>query len=146
MPIGDGCRGTGAGRIAEMGSGVDVSAAGGGLPVRIVLVETTHPGNIGAAARAMKNMSLDRLWLVNPETFPHAEATARASGAADVLHLRDAGRGAGGLRIRGRRERATAIPAVAAAGAAGLRTQDCRGVRERGSRPGIRPGEVGAAE
>jgi TrmH family RNA methyltransferase len=69
-----------------MGSGVDVSAAGGGLPVRIVLVETTHPGNIGAAARAMKNMSLDRLWLVNPETFPHAEATARASGAADVLH------------------------------------------------------------
>ncbi len=63
-----------------------MSAAGDGLPVRIVLVETTHPGNIGAAARAMKNMSLDRLWLVNPEVFPHAEASARASGAADVLH------------------------------------------------------------
>lgn len=56
------------------------------LPVRIVLVETTHPGNIGATARAMKNMSLERLWLVNPAAFPNAEASARASGAADLLH------------------------------------------------------------
>jgi tRNA (cytidine32/uridine32-2'-O)-methyltransferase len=53
--------------------------------VRIVLVETTHPGNIGAAARAMKNMGLSRLVLVNPRQFPHADATARASGADDVL-------------------------------------------------------------
>jgi TrmH family RNA methyltransferase len=53
--------------------------------LRIVLVETTHPGNIGATARAMKNMGLARLYLVNPEHFPHAEATARASGADDVL-------------------------------------------------------------
>ncbi len=54
-------------------------------PIRIVLVETSHPGNIGAVARAMKNMSLDELVLVNPRQFPHPEATARASGAEDVL-------------------------------------------------------------
>lgn len=53
--------------------------------LRIVLVETTHPGNIGATARAMKNMGLRRLVLVNPERFPHAEATARAAGADDIL-------------------------------------------------------------
>ena len=53
--------------------------------VRFVLVETSHPGNIGAAARAMKNMQYDQLYLVNPKFFPHAEATARASGADDVL-------------------------------------------------------------
>lgn len=53
--------------------------------VRIVLVEPTHPGNIGAVARAMKNMGLARLMLVNPQQFPHADATARASGADDVL-------------------------------------------------------------
>lgn len=53
--------------------------------VRIVLVETTHPGNIGATARAMKNMGLSRLYLVQPQDFPHSEATARAAGADDVL-------------------------------------------------------------
>ena len=51
----------------------------------IVLVETSHPGNIGAAARAMKNMGLQDLRLVNPVQFPSAEATARASGADDLL-------------------------------------------------------------
>src|SRR5690554_1692317 len=55
------------------------------VPVRIVLVETTHPGNIGAAARAMKTMGLDDLALVSPREFPSEEATARASGAADLL-------------------------------------------------------------
>ena len=54
--------------------------------IRIVLVEPTHPGNIGAAARAMKAMGLDRLCLVAPRRFPSAEATARAAGADDVLH------------------------------------------------------------
>ena len=54
--------------------------------VRIVLVEPTHPGNVGAAARAMKAMGLDRLCLVAPRRFPSAEATARAAGADDVLH------------------------------------------------------------
>ncbi len=53
--------------------------------LRIVLVGTTHPGNIGAAARAMKNMCLSQLRLVQPASFPHAEATARASGADDIL-------------------------------------------------------------
>jgi TrmH family RNA methyltransferase len=53
--------------------------------IRIVLVEPSHPGNIGAVARAMKNMGLDQLVLVNPKQFPHSEATARASGADDVL-------------------------------------------------------------
>lgn len=53
--------------------------------VRIVLVNTSHPGNIGAAARAMKNMGLSRLVLVDPERFPDPEARARAAGADDVL-------------------------------------------------------------
>ncbi len=53
--------------------------------IRIVLVNTSHPGNIGAAARAMKNMCVERLYLVKPKDFPCAEATARASGADDVL-------------------------------------------------------------
>lgn len=57
------------------------------LPIdaRIVLVGTTHPGNIGAVARAMKNMALERLCLVAPRSFPSAEATARAAGADDLL-------------------------------------------------------------
>jgi tRNA (cytidine32/uridine32-2'-O)-methyltransferase len=53
--------------------------------VRIVLVHTTHPGNIGAVARAMKNMGLSELALVSPRFFPHADATARASGADELL-------------------------------------------------------------
>jgi tRNA (cytidine32/uridine32-2'-O)-methyltransferase len=53
--------------------------------IRIVLSGTSHPGNIGAAARAMKTMGLTRLYLVKPKVFPAAEATARASGADDVL-------------------------------------------------------------
>jgi TrmH family RNA methyltransferase len=52
---------------------------------RFVLVEPSHPGNIGAAARAIKTMGFDRLCLVRPAAFPHAEASARASGADDVL-------------------------------------------------------------
>jgi tRNA (cytidine32/uridine32-2'-O)-methyltransferase len=53
--------------------------------IRVVLVETSHPGNIGAVARAMKNMGLSQLVLVRPKSFPDPEASARASGAADVL-------------------------------------------------------------
>src|SRR5262245_54803814 len=53
--------------------------------IRIVLVAPSHPGNIGAVARAMKNMALSELVLVQPKAFPHSEATARASGADDVL-------------------------------------------------------------
>lgn len=53
--------------------------------IRIVLVNTHHPGNIGAAARAMKNMGLGRLYLVDPKDFPSFEASQRASSATDVL-------------------------------------------------------------
>jgi TrmH family RNA methyltransferase len=53
--------------------------------IRIVLVRTSHPGNIGAAARAMKTMGLASLYLVTPDAFPHEQATAMASGATDVL-------------------------------------------------------------
>jgi tRNA (cytidine32/uridine32-2'-O)-methyltransferase len=55
------------------------------IPIRIVLVGTTHPGNIGAVARAMRTMGLERLTLVSPRHFPSEEATARAAGADDVL-------------------------------------------------------------
>ena len=53
--------------------------------IRVVLVEPSHPGNVGAVARAMKTMGLFRLHLVRPRHFPSAEATARAAGADDLL-------------------------------------------------------------
>ena len=53
--------------------------------IRIVLVETTHPGNIGAVARAMKNMGLSQLYLVAPEEYPSERAEWRAANAQDVL-------------------------------------------------------------
>lgn len=55
--------------------------------IRIVLVGTQHPGNIGSAARAMKTMGLSRLVLVAPERFPHQDATALAAGADDLLDV-----------------------------------------------------------
>ena len=53
--------------------------------IRIVLVNTSHPGNIGAVARAMKNMCLSQLYLVEPQKYPHDEATWRAASAGDLL-------------------------------------------------------------
>ncbi|MGC1854690.1 MAG: RNA methyltransferase [Candidatus Aquirickettsiella sp.] len=53
--------------------------------IRIVLVKTTDPGNIGAVARAMKTMGLKQLYLVEPKSFPHVNASVRASNAIDVL-------------------------------------------------------------
>jgi tRNA/rRNA methyltransferase len=53
--------------------------------IRVVLSHTTHPGNIGAAARAMKTMGLRHLYLINPRHFPDAQATAMAAGADDIL-------------------------------------------------------------
>lgn len=53
--------------------------------VRVILSHTTHPGNIGAAARAMKTMGLTQLRLINPRRFPDPQATAMAAGADDVL-------------------------------------------------------------
>lgn len=53
--------------------------------IRIIMINTFHPGNIGAAARALKNMGLSQLWLVDPREFPHEEASSRAAGAKDLL-------------------------------------------------------------
>ena len=53
--------------------------------VRVVLIDPSHPGNIGSVARAMKNMALSDLVLVRPRSFPHAEATALAAGADAIL-------------------------------------------------------------
>lgn len=53
--------------------------------IRIVLSHTSHPGNIGAAARAMKTMGLQALYLINPKSFPDPEAEARAAHAGDIL-------------------------------------------------------------
>lgn len=53
--------------------------------IRVVLSHTSHPGNIGAAARAMKTMGLSRLVLVNPKIYPDEQADVRAAGATDVL-------------------------------------------------------------
>lgn len=54
--------------------------------IRIVLIETTHPGNIGSTARAMKTMGLTSLYLVNPKLFPDYKAYELAAGADDILH------------------------------------------------------------
>ena len=53
--------------------------------IRIVLVNTTHPGNIGGAARAMKNMGLAELYLVEPKEYPAPRAVWRAAAARDIL-------------------------------------------------------------
>lgn len=81
--------------------------------IRIVLVHTTHPGNIGSVARAMKNMGLSQLWLVSPKEFPSERADWRAANADDILkqatvvnELDDALRGCGlviGTSARDRR-------------------------------------------
>lgn len=61
------------------------SAASGLTRIRVVLVRPRHPGNVGAAARALKTMGLAQLWLVKPERFPDPEARIRAAEAADLL-------------------------------------------------------------
>ena len=53
--------------------------------IRFTLIETSHPGNIGGVARAMKCMDLPNLTLVKPKHFPHPDATSRATGAEDLL-------------------------------------------------------------
>lgn len=53
--------------------------------IRVVLIQTSHPGNIGAAARAMKTMGLSRLYLVNPKLFPDEQAVTMSSNASDIL-------------------------------------------------------------
>ena len=53
--------------------------------IRVVLSHTTHPGNVGASARAMRTMGLKNLYLINPQRFPSADATAMAAGADEML-------------------------------------------------------------
>ena len=53
--------------------------------IKFILFEPSHPGNVGAAARAIKTMGFDTLCLINPIGHPHPEARARSSGALDVL-------------------------------------------------------------
>ncbi len=95
--------------------------------IRIILVETSHPGNIGAAARAMKTMGLSQLILVQPKHFPDAYATAMASSAADLLEtaqvLPDLAQAVAGCHLvigSSARQRASAWPQVDARGAADL--------------------------
>ncbi|HEX6828976.1 MAG TPA: RNA methyltransferase, partial [Burkholderiales bacterium] len=93
--------------------------------LRVVLVRTSHPGNIGAAARAMKTMGLGDLRLVSPKHFPDPQAEALASGAGDVLErarmcatLDEALAGAvlaAGASARGRELRAETLDARRAA-------------------------------
>lgn len=83
--------------------------------LRIVLVGTQHPGNIGSAARAMKTMGLSRLHLVAPERFPDPEAVALAAGADDLLaaapvHADLAGALAGCYRVIGTSARRRTVP------------------------------------
>lgn len=93
--------------------------------VRVVLCETSHPGNIGAAARAMKTMGLGSLHLVKPQRFPDPEARWRATSAIDVLDravvqesLDDALSGVAFAVACSARSRDVAVPAVGAREAA----------------------------
>ncbi len=95
--------------------------------IRVVLIETTHPGNIGSVARAMKTMGLSQLVLVNPKIFPDGLATALASGAADVLvnarvvdTLADALKGCAFVIGTSARQRASRWPQIDARAAASL--------------------------
>jgi len=101
--------------------------------IRVVLVGTTHPGNIGAAARAMKTMGLARLVLVAPRAFPDPEADARASGAADVLGqarvcatLDEALAGARLAIGLSARRRGLSLPEIEVRAAAGLALEEAR--------------------
>jgi len=93
--------------------------------IRVVLVGTTHPGNIGSTARAMKVMGLSRLVLVDPLKFPSGEATALASNADDLLatatvvdRLSDAIAGCGLVLGCSGRPRALPLPTLDARAAA----------------------------
>lgn len=96
--------------------------------IRVVLSHPSHPGNIGAAARAMKTMGLCRLYLVNPKSFPDPQAVAMATGADDVLAaatvcstLTEALSGTiSATALTGRRRELATEPAWAREAAAGL--------------------------
>ena len=85
--------------------------------IKFILFEPTHPGNIGAAARAIKTMGFDKLCLINPIEHPHPEARARSAGALDVLlgaevfdNLQDAIKGCGLIIGTTARTRRISVP------------------------------------
>ncbi len=98
--------------------------------IRIVLVATSHPGNIGSAARAMKTMGLQRLYLVSPKSFPDRWANELAAGADDVLQqavvtdsLTEALRGCHVVLATSARPREISLPGLTPVAAAGLVAQ-----------------------
>lgn len=98
--------------------------------IRIVLVATSHPGNIGSTARAMKTMGLGRLYLVSPLSFPDRWANELAAGADSVLQdavvtdsLADALKGCKIVLGTSARARDMALPGFTPAGAAEMLTQ-----------------------
>jgi len=102
--------------------------------IRIVMIETSHPGNIGSAARAMKTMGLQKLILVSPKSFPDPEGRdyAMASGAVDLLNraqrvdsLDEALRNVGYVLGATARLRATAMPMFDARRAAKAAIEQC---------------------
>src|SRR5262245_10510527 len=102
--------------------------------IRIVLCETAHPGNIGAAARAMKTMGIGRLVLVAPRQYPHPQAEWLAVGAADVLRearccasLEEALAGSAYAVACSARMREIAVPMVSAREAAARVVEVARG-------------------
>ena len=104
--------------------------------IRIILVGTTHPGNIGSTARAMKTMGLAHLYLVAPKSFPDSAATALAVGADDLLEqavvvpsLDEALKGCQLIFASSARRRDLAIPCVTPAGCAELVAKRGTGVQ-----------------
>lgn len=99
--------------------------------IKIILVNPSHPGNIGAVARAMKTMELEHLYLVTPKHFPHVDATARAAGADDILEnaivtasLVDALKNSNLIFGTSNRDRALSLPKVTPRQAAQIITRD----------------------
>ncbi|KTC85693.1 MULTISPECIES: RNA methyltransferase [Legionella] len=95
--------------------------------IRVVLVATSHPGNIGSAARAMKTMGLHHLYLVSPKSFPDQKAYEMAAGADDVLNdvrvmtsLDEALKGCELVLATSARPRGIALPGLTPAGCAEL--------------------------
>ena len=87
--------------------------------IRIVLINTSHPGNIGSTARAMKTMGLSDLYLMNPKEFPSGKAKAMAAGADDIMenahvidNLQDALKGCTLVMGTSARERTIPWPVV----------------------------------
>ena len=115
--------------------------------LRIVLVEPSHPGNIGGSARAMKTMGLERLVLVNPARFPDPQADWRAAGAMDVLDsaqvVADVSAAVAGCHyVVGTSTRARAIPWPAVL----ARDLVARAVLPPGGRRGLRGGRAQEAK